>query len=91
LTRRGVCVKMSNMKSASVREVQHQFARVLAWVARGEEVHVYRRKQLVAKLVPPGPAAIESPDFVGRARRVWGKRPRGKSLSQLASEARGTR
>jgi len=45
----------------------------------------------VAKLVPPGPAAIESPDFVGRARRVWGKRPRGKSLSQLASEARGTR
>jgi antitoxin (DNA-binding transcriptional repressor) of toxin-antitoxin stability system len=79
------------MKSASVREVQHNLNEVLSWVARGEEVQVYRRKQLVARLVPPGPAAIESPDFVGRARRVWGKRPRGKSLSQLASEARGKR
>jgi antitoxin (DNA-binding transcriptional repressor) of toxin-antitoxin stability system len=82
---------MFNMKSASVREVQHQFAKVLSWVARGEEVKVYRRKQLVARLVPPGPVASESPDFVGRARRVWGKRPRGKSLSQLVSEARGKR
>jgi antitoxin (DNA-binding transcriptional repressor) of toxin-antitoxin stability system len=79
------------MKSVSVREVQHQFSKVLSWVALGEEVHVYRRKQLVARLVPPLPVAIASPDFVGRARRVWGKRPRGKSLSQLASEARGTR
>ena len=82
---------MSNMKSASVREVQHRLSEVLRWVARGEEVQVYRRKQLVAKLVPPGPIATESPDFVGRARRVWGERPRGKSLSQLASEARGKR
>ena len=82
---------MSNMKSASVRDVQHELSKVLSWVARGEEVQVYRRKQLVAKLVPPDPVAIESPDFVGRARRVWGKKPRGESLSRLASEARGTR
>lgn len=82
---------MSNMKSTSVREVQHKFSKVLAWVTRGEEVQVYRRKQLVAKLVPPGPVLMQSPDFVGRARRVWGRRPRGKSLSQLASEARGKR
>ncbi len=82
---------MSNMKSATVREVQHNLNEVLSWVARGEEVQVYRRKQLVAKLVPPSPVAIESPDFIARARRVWGKRPRGKSLSQLASDARGNR
>ena len=91
LTRRLLCVKMSNMRSASVREVQHQFSKVLSWVAHGEEVQVYRRKQVVARLLPPGPLAIASPDFVGRARRVWGKRPRGRSLSRLASEARGTR
>ncbi len=82
---------MYNMKSVSVREVQHQFSKVLSWIERGEEVQVYRRKQLVAKLVPPNPIATESPDFVGRARRIWRKRPRGKSLSQLVSEARGTR
>ena len=91
MTRSFLCVKMFNMKSASVREVQHQFSKVLAWVTRGEEVEVYRRKQLVARLVPPGPRPMQSPDFVGRARRVWGKKPRGKPLSQLASEARGKR
>ena len=81
---------MYNMRSASVRKVQHNLNEVLAWVARGEEVHVYRRKQLVAKLVPPGPVAVKAPDFVGRARRIWGK-PRGKSLSRVVSEARGDR
>jgi antitoxin (DNA-binding transcriptional repressor) of toxin-antitoxin stability system len=82
---------MSNMKSASVREVQHNLNEVLAWVARGEEVHVYRRKQLVAKLVPPGPIAVKAPDFVGRARRIWGGKPKGKPLSRLVSQARGER
>ena len=91
MTRRLMCVKMSNMKSASVREVQHQFSKVLSWVERGEEVEVYRRKQLVARLVPPVPVAIASPDFVARARRVWGRKPRGRTLSRLVSEARGTR
>jgi antitoxin (DNA-binding transcriptional repressor) of toxin-antitoxin stability system len=79
------------MKRASVREVQHDLKRVLGWVARGEEVLVHRRTKVVARLVPPAPDAPSSPDFVARARKVWGDRPRGTPLSKVVSDARGDR
>jgi antitoxin (DNA-binding transcriptional repressor) of toxin-antitoxin stability system len=82
---------MSNMKTASVREVQHNLVEVLSWVERGEEVLVFRRKKMVARLVPPNPKPTESPDFVARAKTVWGRAPRGKRLSEIASGARGKR
>jgi len=91
LTPRDSCVKMSNMKTTTVRHVQHNLAEVLSWVDRGEEVLVYRRRTLVARLVPPVPAPAEAPDFIARARSVWGEKPRGKRLSQIASQARGDR
>jgi antitoxin (DNA-binding transcriptional repressor) of toxin-antitoxin stability system len=77
------------MKVATVRQIQHNLAEVLAWVADGQEVQVFRRKRLVARLLPPGPEAAKSPDFLARARGIWGKKPRGKALSALVSEARG--
>jgi antitoxin (DNA-binding transcriptional repressor) of toxin-antitoxin stability system len=82
---------MLNMKSASIRDVQHNLAEVLEWVERGEEVHVYRRKKLVARILPPAPQPVEAPDFVARAKKIWGKAPVGKPLSEIASEARGER
>jgi antitoxin (DNA-binding transcriptional repressor) of toxin-antitoxin stability system len=82
---------MYNMRSASVRTIQHNLNEVLSWVERGEEVLVVRRKKVVAKLVPPGPARADTPDFVVRAQRVWGRRPRGKRLSDLVAEARNDR
>ena len=86
-----MCVKMSNMKTASVREVQHNLAEVLSWVARGQEVLVLRRKKIVARLLPPEPIAARSPDFMARAEGIWGKKPKGKPLSEIVSEARGNR
>lgn len=86
-----MCVMLSNMKSASVRQVQHDLKRVLAWVANGEEVLVHRRAKVVARLLPPAAETSASPDFVARARRVWGDRPRGAPLSELVSDARGRR
>jgi antitoxin (DNA-binding transcriptional repressor) of toxin-antitoxin stability system len=82
---------MSNMKTASVREVQHHLSEVLSWVERGEEVLVFRRNKMVARLLPPHPSSAESPDFVARARSVWGRKPRGKRLSEIAAAARGNR
>jgi antitoxin (DNA-binding transcriptional repressor) of toxin-antitoxin stability system len=79
------------MKTASVREVQHAFRRVLSWVEEGEEVLVVRRRKVVARLVPPEPQPVDVPDFVARARGVWGKKPRGKRLSEILSETRGDR
>ena len=82
---------MSNMKTATVREVQHNLAEVLSCVERGEEVAVLRRGKMVAKLVPPNPREPASPDFVARARAVWGTAPKGRPLSRIVSESRGER
>jgi len=43
---------MLDMKTASVREVQHHLSKVLAWVEKGEEVQITRRNKPVAKIVP---------------------------------------
>lgn len=77
------------MKVASIRRMQHNLGEVLSWVEQGEEVQVLRRKQVVAKLVPPDPVKVRSPDFVGRARAVWGDKPSGPRLSALVDEGRG--
>lgn len=82
---------MSNMKTATIREVQHNLAEVLSWVARGEEVHVLRRNKVVARLLPPGPQASQSPDFLARARAIWGEQPKGVAISAMVSDARGER
>ena len=79
-----MCVIMFNMKTATVRDVQHHFRKVLAWVENGEEVLVTRRNKPVARLVPSGPASPASvplPDFAARARAIWGAHPKGASLS----------
>ncbi len=82
---------MSNLKTATIREVQHNLSEVLSCVARGEEVAVLRHGKMVAKLVPPDPRAPASPDFVARARAVWGDEPEGRLLSQIVSESRDER
>jgi antitoxin (DNA-binding transcriptional repressor) of toxin-antitoxin stability system len=79
------------MKTATVREVQHHLSDVLAWVENGEEVRVLRRKKVVARILPPEPVVVAAPDFVARAKDVWGGRPRGKRLSEIVSESRGRR
>ena len=76
---------MLHMRTASVRDVQHHFSKVLAWVENGEEVLVTRRNETVARLVPATPSSMASvplPDFAGRARAIWGTRPKGGSLSR---------
>jgi prevent-host-death family protein len=75
---------MLNMKTATVRDVQHHFRKVMAWVEQGEEVVVTRRNKTVARLIPCSPArpaAVPLPDFAGRARAIWGARRKGASLS----------
>ena len=75
------------MKTASVQEVPEQWTEILRWVAAGEEVQVTQQDQVVAKVVPAKPVA--TPDFLGRAKAVWGEAPTGKLLSSVVSEARG--
>jgi antitoxin (DNA-binding transcriptional repressor) of toxin-antitoxin stability system len=72
------------MKTASVEQVPEKWTQILEWVAAGEEVEVTKQEKVVAKVVPAAP-----PDFLARAKSIWGEQPAGKPLSELVSEARG--
>ena len=75
------------MRTASVQQVPKQWAEILRWVAAGEEVEVTEQDQVVAKVVPARPAP--TPDFLARAKAIWGETPSGTALSAVVSEARG--
>ena len=80
------------MKTATVREVQHNLRALLAWVAEGETVTVTRNRRVVAQMVPPAKSpAIQLPDFVGRLKRTFPRGVKGKPLSQVIDDQRGPR
>ena len=68
---------MCYMRTASVREVRHDFSRILEWVANGEEVAITKRRETVARLVPAvrkkgGRAGM--PDVTARLQKVFGRK-----------------
>jgi antitoxin (DNA-binding transcriptional repressor) of toxin-antitoxin stability system len=75
------------MKTASVQQLPQQWPEILRWVAAGEEVQVTQQDKVIAKVVPAAPAP--RPDFLARAKAIWGEQPLGKPLSELVLEARG--
>ena len=75
------------MKSASVQQLPQQWPEILRWVAAGEEVQVTQQDKVIAKVVPARP--VPRPDFLARAKAIWGEQPPGKPLSDLVLEARG--
>jgi antitoxin (DNA-binding transcriptional repressor) of toxin-antitoxin stability system len=77
---------LESVKTATVQQVPEKWPDILKWVASGEEVQMTDHNKVVAKLVP---ADAPQPDFVGRAKAIWGEKPQGKSLSAIVSEARG--
>ena len=72
------------MKTATVQQVPQRWAQILEWLAAGEEVELTEAERIVAKLVPAG-----QPDFLARAKLIWGEQPEGKPLSALVAEGRG--
>ena len=41
------------MKTATIRQVRHDFSTVLDWVGEGEQVEISKRGKIVALLSPP--------------------------------------
>ena len=78
---------LQSMKTTTVQQVPQQWADILRWVADGEEVEMTEQDRVVARLIP---AAASSPDFVARAKSVWGDTPPGKTLGEIVSEDRGS-
>ncbi len=77
------------MKAASVQQVPQRWTEVLGRVAAGEEVEVTQQEKVVAKVVPATRQAVAQPDFLARAKIIWGEHPAGKPLSAVVAEARG--
>ena len=75
------------MKTATVQQLPQQWPEILRWVAAGEEVQVTQQDKVVARVVPA--RAAPRPDFLARAKAIWGEQPPGNPLSELILEARG--
>jgi antitoxin (DNA-binding transcriptional repressor) of toxin-antitoxin stability system len=73
------------VRSARVDQLPADWTEILRWVSNGEEVEIIDQDRLVARVVPP---LRSSPDFLGRARAIWGDHPEGASLSSIVGESR---
>ncbi|HYR57109.1 MAG TPA: hypothetical protein VEO95_00710 [Chthoniobacteraceae bacterium] len=55
-------------------------------IAQRERLEILDAGEVTATLLPKG--LIAEPDFVARARRIWGDAPIGKPLNEVVSESR---
>ena len=66
------------MRTATVRQLRHDFGAVLNWVEAGEPVGISKRGKIVALLSPPpAPKPVRSkkrPDFSARLKRIFGNK-----------------
>ena len=75
------------MKTATVGEIQKNFAKVLNSISNGEEITITKRGKPVAKVVALGPKdEIDWPDFQAEAIEL-----KGKPLSDIIIESRDDR
>lgn len=84
---------MLNMKTATVRQIQHHFKDVLSWIKDGEEVEVTSHRRTVARLLPvrTNTRKQEWPDFEARLKKTFPRGIKGKPLSEIIDEQRGDR
>ena len=84
---------MTNMKTATIREVQHNLSRILRWVHDGEVVVVTKHRRAVANIVPTQPkrTPVAWPDFAARAKANWKDSARGKAVSRIIIDERAER
>ncbi|MDB6021390.1 MAG: hypothetical protein JWQ04_1247 [Pedosphaera sp.] len=84
---------MYHMKTASIREVRHNFSRILEWVANGEEVAITNRRRPVARLLPVDRKQTtvgKMPDVSARLRKVFGRKVvSDKVIKGLLTDDRG--
>lgn len=86
IARRHAMSYLCLVKTASVQQVPERWPDILKWVASGEEVQMTDHDKVVATLVPTD---VLRPDFLARAKTIWGEDPSGKTLSAIVSEGRG--
>lgn len=80
---------MYHMEKASVRDLRYDFTRIERLLRDGEEVQITKRRRVIARLVPAGPATpAKAPDFMGRLRALYGKKVLKTSGARLLAKDR---
>ena len=83
------------MTTATIRQIQHNLAKVLRCVEAGEEVEIRRRNQPIARIIPVYAGTEREVDWSSlnqwRNRVFASGKLSGKSMSDLLSESRGDR
>ena len=80
---------MLHMKTASIRDVQHNLAKILLWIGAGDSVTITKRNKPVAEIKPLSKKQkLERPDFQKRLRETFAHPIRGISNAELISEMR---
>lgn len=66
------------MKTATIRDLRYDFAKLEGWLRSGEEIQITKHNKPVATLVRAKPAPKKTrpplPDFEARLKRTWGDR-----------------
>jgi antitoxin (DNA-binding transcriptional repressor) of toxin-antitoxin stability system len=66
---------MYHMKKASVRDLRYHFSVVENLLREGHEIQITKRKRVIARLLPPEPIVpVQMPDFLGRMKKIFGKK-----------------
>jgi antitoxin (DNA-binding transcriptional repressor) of toxin-antitoxin stability system len=85
---------MYHMKTASIREVRHDFSRILEWVTNGEEVAITKRRETVARLLPARRTKVartKAPDVTARLKKVFGQKIiSDKTMKEILEDNRGS-
>jgi len=85
---------MSNMKTATVREVQHGLASFLSEVQNGQSFAVTKHGKVIARIVPVArpKTRLHWPDSASRMKKLMsGAKVTGASPSAIVRELRGER
>jgi antitoxin (DNA-binding transcriptional repressor) of toxin-antitoxin stability system len=65
------------MKTATVRQLRHDFGEVLSWIMDGEEVIITKHRRSIARMLPvvsEEENQVKMPDFFKRMEKVFGSR-----------------
>ena len=68
------------MKTASVRDLRNNFAKISRWLENGEEVEITKRGKMMAKLVPRKKGKIKAKPFNAEERMKWLKEVYGDKV-----------
>jgi antitoxin (DNA-binding transcriptional repressor) of toxin-antitoxin stability system len=77
------------MRRANVRDLRYRFRQIEMQLRKGEEIEVYKRREVIGRLLPAEPKGHGYPDFAALRRRIFGAKQVSKTGTDLVSKERG--